>query len=251
MKNFIIVFLCLVITSSCQQEDAWDCIQKSGDQIEQVYELENFTKIRVNRGVELILQQADAQSVSVETGENLLSDIDIRVEDNQLIISDLNHCNLVRDGNNTKAYVSSPNIEEILCSTQYPISSEGILEYDKLNLVSENFQKPDVYSVGDFDLSVNCDKLNIFSNAVSIFNIEGEVNELFIGFYSGVCRFEGKSLIAENIRIFHDGQNDILVYPQQSLKGQIRSTGNVISFNQPPDVDLSSLYHGELIFIDD
>jgi hypothetical protein len=66
-----------------------------------------------------------------------------------------------------------------------------------------------------------------------------------------VGRFEGKALKAENVRIFHDGQNDIIVNPQQSLTGQLRSTGNVVSYNEPPELDIFSLYQGEIIFIDD
>lgn len=249
MRKFII-FLLIIMTTSCQQEGSWDCIQKSGDIIEQSYQPGIFTKIRVNRGVELILKQSEQHNVKVVTGENLLNDVDISLDNNQLIISDFNHCNFVRDYNITKVYVTSPNIEEIVCSTQYPISSVDTLNYDQLNLVSENYQKPDVHSVGDFDLTVNCNKLNVFSNGVSIFNIDGQVNDLFVGFYSGVGRFEGKALKAENAKIFHDGQNDIIVNPQQSLSGQLRSTGNVLSFNEPPELDIFSLYQGEIIFID-
>ena len=251
MKKFMLIYILIGFLHSCDSNEAWDCIQKRGDTVEESYELGAFTKIRVNRGVELMLQQGDVQSVSVKTGENLLNDIVVEVVEGQLVISDLNHCNFVRDDNITKAYVTSPNIEEIRCSTEYPVSSIGTLTYPKLTIFSENYQKPDVYSLGDFDLTVDCEVLNVYSNGVSIFDIDGNAGDLFVGFYSGVGRFEGKSLVADNVQIYHNGQNDILVDPQESLRAEIISTGNIISYNRPDSIDVTSIYRGDLIFIDD
>lgn len=251
MKKTVLVYILISSFCSCDRDDAWDCIQQRGDTVEEIYELETFSRIRVNRGVELMLQQGDVQSVSVKTGDNLLNDIIVEVVEGQLVISDLNHCNFVRDNKITKAYVTSPDIEEIRCSTEYPIRSVGTLAYPNLTIFAENYQKPDVYSLGDFDLTVNCEVLNVYSNGVSIFDIDGNADDLFVGFYSGVGRFEGRSLIADNVQIYHNGQNDMLVDPQQSLRAQIISTGNIISYNRPDSLDVTSIYHGDLIFIDD
>ena len=78
--------------------------------------------------------------------------------------------------------------------------------------------------------------------------IRGNVNNLFIGFYSGDSRFEGANLIAENITIFQRSSNDMIINPQQSLKGEIRGTGDVISRNRPVIVEVEQLYTGKLIF---
>ena len=40
----------------------------------------------------------------------------------------------------------------------------------------------------------------------------------------------------------------MVVNPQQSISGEIRSTGNVIALNQPPLIDVASYYTGELVF---
>jgi hypothetical protein len=78
--------------------------------------------------------------------------------------------------------------------------------------------------------------------------ISGFVNNLFIGFYSGDTRFEGANLIAQNIDIFQRSSNDMIVNPQQSLTGEIRGTGDVISLNRPPIVEVEEFYTGKLIF---
>ena len=251
MKKTILIYILMIFLYSCDRNDALDCIQKRGDIVEETYELGAFTKIRVNRGVELMLQHGEGQNVRVKTGENLLSDIVVEVIEGQLIISDLNHCNFVRDDNITKAYVTSPDIEEIRCSTEYPIRSIGTLTYPNLTIFAENYQKPDVYSVGDFNLTVDCEVLNVYSNGVSLFDIDGNARNLFVGFYSGVGRFEGKSLVADDVQIYHNGQNDILVNPQESLRAEIINTGNILSYNRPDSIDVTSIYHGDLIFIND
>jgi hypothetical protein len=40
----------------------------------------------------------------------------------------------------------------------------------------------------------------------------------------------------------------MVVNPQQSIIGSIRSTGDVISLNQPPIVDVEEWFTGRLIF---
>jgi hypothetical protein len=246
-KLFLII---IVITLGCDNEDAWDCIQTAGRTVEVYYELETFNKIRVNRNVELIVKQGDTQEVRIETGENLLSDVSAVVIDGQLVLSDTNNCNFVRDSGITKAYVTSPNIEELFCSTQFPISSDGVLGFEKLNLVSNNFEDPEVFNVGDFNLEVNCSNISVFSNGLSVFNIRGKTNFLYVGFFAGTCRFEGKALIANTVQVFHDGFNDMVVNPQNEINGQMRGTGDVICHNLPPINTRKSLYTGKVIFVD-
>ena len=248
MRKLLLLLACF--TLSCDSENGWDCIQTAGSTVEVYYDLEDFSKIRVNRNVELILKQGETQEVRIETGENLLSDVSAEVIDGQLILSDTNNCNFVRDSNITKAYVTSPNIEEILCSTQFLISSDGVLNYEELNLVSENFEKPDILSVGDFDLDVNCTELYVFSNGVSIFNIRGQTDFLYVGFFAGTGRFEGEDLIANKIQVFHDGYNDMVVNPQNEINGQMRGTGDVVCHNTPPINTVNVLYTGQVIFVD-
>ena len=40
----------------------------------------------------------------------------------------------------------------------------------------------------------------------------------------------------------------MVVNPQQSLEGQLRGTGNLISVNEPPVVEVERIYTGQLIF---
>ena len=244
----IIYILSLFLIVACNSEDALDCFQTEGNIVQQEVVVGSFEKIVVNRDIELIIKEGQEYTVTIETGENLLNDVLATVVDNELQLSDYNSCNYVRDYGITKVYVTAPNITEIRNSSQYEVSSNGVLTYSNLTLISEDFNAPGSFTVGDFRLQINNDKLRVVSNNISSFYITGTVNSLFVGFYAGAGRFEGENLIAQNVDVFHRGSNDMVVNPQTSLTGELRGTGNLISVSQPPTVEVEQFYTGELIF---
>jgi len=248
MKRLFYIII-TVILLSCNGENVPDCFQNSGTIVQQEFNVDAFDKITVFERTELIVVDGPIQKVVVETGKYLLNDIDVKVEDGRLILMNNNACNLTRDYGITKVYVTAPNLTEIRNSSGLTVRSNGVLSYDNLRLISENFNdKSATHTDGDFDLEVNCNKINVVVNNLSSVFLSGMVNDLFIGFYSGDSRFEGANLIAQNINIFQRSSNDMIVNPQQSIKGEIRGTGDVISLNHPPIVEVEEFYTGKLIF---
>ncbi|MCB0446503.1 MAG: DUF2807 domain-containing protein [Gelidibacter sp.] len=243
---YIISFVLLL---ACNGENVPDCFQNAGDSIQQEFEVDAFDKITVFERIELIITDEASQKVKVETGEYLMNDIKVTVEDGRLILKNENGCNLTRDYGLTKVYVSTPNLIEIRNSSGMTIKSNGVLSYPSLTLVSEDFNAEGVYHTdGDFNVQVNCNSLSAITNNLSNMFISGTTTDLFIGFYSGDARFEGANLIAQNIEVYQRSSNDMIINPQVSLIGEIRSTGDVISLNQPPIVNVQEFYTGRLIF---
>ncbi|MEZ4792686.1 MAG: head GIN domain-containing protein [Gelidibacter sp.] len=240
--------LVTILLLSCNGDQVPDCFQNAGDIIQQEFQVGAFDKITVFERIELILSDAPIQSVIVETGEYLMDGIKVNVEDGRLILKNENGCNLVRDYGITKIYVSAPNLTEIRNSSGFAMHSNGTLNYPDLTLISEDFDEENAYHTdGDFYVQVHCNRLNVVTNNLSNVYISGSVNDLFIGFYSGDGRFEGAGLVAQNINIFQRSSNDMILNPQQSLTGEIRSTGDVILVNEPPIVDVQVFYTGQLI----
>jgi hypothetical protein len=143
--------------------------------------------------------------------------------------------------------VTSPNIIEIRSNTARDIISEGILEFQNLKLISENAVE-DFLTIGDFYLTINNQIVSVVANGNSRFRIDGQTNKLTIGFFAGSSRFEGAELIANDISIIHKSSNDMLVNPQNKISGTIFSVGDIISYNQPSDIDIEELFTGKLIF---
>lgn len=249
MKNFGYIFV-LALLLNCSGENVPDCFQNAGTTIQEEFTVDAFDKITVFERIELIVKDEPIQKVVVETGEYLLNEIEVSVEDGRLNLRNDNGCNLVRDYGITKVYVSSPNLTEIRNASGQKVHSNEVLNYENLRLLSEDFNAPDglYHTNGDFNLQVDIENLSIVTNDLSNIFINGYVESLNINFASGDGRFEGSNLITQNINIFHRGSNDMILNPQQSLTGEIRSTGNVISVNQPPIVDVEEFYTGSLIF---
>lgn len=239
----------ILLNVACNSESAPDCLQDSGDVLITEVSLSEFDKITVFENVTLILKQGDTQKVEIETGENMLEEVSATVEEGRLLLRDTNDCNYFRDYGLTKIYVTSPNITEIRSSTGWPILSDGVLGYPSLSLISESFINPESETTdGEFDLEVVSNNLSVVVNGIAYFKLSGTVENLSLNIAAGDSRIEAENLVAANINLNHRGSNDMLVNPQESIQGTIRSVGNVISFNRPSEIDVQEEYKGELIF---
>lgn len=247
MKKTLYMVL-LSIIFACDSESANDCFKATGSIEQKEVIVGVFDKILVNRDVALVLKEGAEQKVVLETGKNLMPYVDVHVIDGKLILTDNNTCNFVRDYGVTKVYVTSPNIVEIRSSTQQDIKSDGVLTYPSLTILSEDFGSPDSFISANFYLEVDNSNLKFVFNNLSNAFVSGNTINLNIIFASGTSRFEGRNLLAQNIDILNRSSNDMIVNPQQILKGTISGTGNVISVTKPAVVEVEEVYKGRLIF---
>jgi len=233
---------------SCDTEDAPDCLQSTGDLVTREIQVGQFSRILVHPDIELIVAMGAEHKVVLKAGENLTSEIQVTIEGDRLVLINENGCNLFRKYATTKAYVTTPTLTEIRSASQNTVSSLGILEFPELSLYSEDFTEASAITSGDFDLQIATNSFRIVSNNIATFYISGTTDDLNINFASGIGRFEGAALVAARVAIFHRGTNKIIVNPQQSLRGELRSTGDLISKNRPPTVEVEQFYKGQLVF---
>ena len=99
-------------------------------------------------------------------------------------------------------------------------------------------------------MNVNSQTLSIIANSLSVFKIYGSTETLSVKFHEGVCEFKGTDLIAQHVQIFHRSSHNMEVNPQQSLAGEIRGIGEVISTQTLVLVDVEQFYTGQLLFLD-
>lgn len=219
--------------------------------MEQEFEVDAFEAIIIEERLQLIVKEGPVQKVVIATGENLLNDIEVTVTDGVLTVLNNNGCNLVRDFNISKVYVTSPNIKQIRNASGYEVQSDGVLSYPSLTLLSNDGEEEDFYHKdGDFRLQLDVNELNITADGLSNFYISGEAATATINFLEGDIRFEGADFEIQNLNISHRGTNKVIVNPIQALRGKVLSTGDLISVNRPPIVDIEQTYTGKLIFQD-
>ncbi|MCB0464252.1 MAG: DUF2807 domain-containing protein [Aequorivita sp.] len=248
MKKIFYIAL-ILFSAGCNSDSGWDCIQTAGDIVQKEVSVPAFTKILVWERTKLFVKQGDIQKVIIETGENLMNDIQVSVNNGKLEIHNNNSCNLVRDYGLTKVYITSPNIAEIRSSTGLSVESVGVLRFPSLSLASEDQQNENQYHIdGDFKLDLEVENLNIVANGLSNFYLSGSATNANFGLYSGDCRIYSENLIVQNLYVFHRSTGEMVVDPQQSIRGKIVSLGDVISKHRPPIVEVEELYRGKLIF---
>jgi len=241
--------LILLFVSSCNSDSAPDCFQSAGELTREVVSVNDFTKITVFENVRLVLKEGSATLVEVETGENLRNEVEVKVENGRLLLSDTNDCNFVRAYGLTTIYVTAPNIDEIRSSTGLTIASDGVLNYTNLTLISESFINSESETTdGEFDFDLNVENLNIIVNGITYFKLRGAITNFNVQIAAGDSRIEAQNMTSESIVIDHRGTNDLFINPQQSLEGVIRGTGDVISSNRPAEVMVDELFKGRLIF---
>jgi hypothetical protein len=219
----------MVLATSCGISE--DCFKGNGNQVIQLFPLENFTKIKVYDGIGLVIKEGANYEVKVITSDNILDNLEVKLEGNTLVVKDNSTCNIARDYGLTTVYVTAPNITEIHSKTDQDIRSDGVLNYSDLKLISIDLS--DGAGTGDFRLSLNTINLYVESNNVSNFYLTGQSQNLHVFFSWGNGIFYGENLIVNIITIYHRGSNNIFLFPINSIEGNIYATGNVVLKNNP------------------
>ncbi len=248
MKKFIVLLSVLYLFNSCEKPS--DCIESSGATITKEIPVAAFKKIKVYRGIEVIITQGTEYNVKIVAGENFIDDIEVKQNGDQLIFKDNTSCNWVRDYGQTKILVTTPTLEEVRSKSDRTIRSNGVLSFSNLHFLSldQDADGEKGAGTGDFILNLNVNTLTISNNNVSRFYLSGHAETANFYFYFGDGRIEAENLIAKYINTYHRGSNDMILYPIETLKGTMNSTGNIILKNNPPIVDVQQLYQGRVIF---
>ncbi len=245
----IILFIITMVALSCDSDKGLDCFQAAGTIITEEISITSFDQIVVFERTQLFIEQGETYKVIVETGENLLNDIEVSVTDGLLTIMNTNSCNLVRDYGITKVYVTTPTLNEVRNSSGLTVKSIGTLSFPSLTLLSEDTQEEDAFHTdGDFELDINVDSLRIETSGLSDFRLTGLATSAEYNLLGSHTSIDARAVVSQNITFFQRSTNHLYVYPEQSLIGDIVNGGNVYSFNQPPLVEVTEQYTGRLIF---
>jgi hypothetical protein len=244
----------MFLATSCGISE--DCFKGNGNQVTQIFPLENFTKIKVYDGVGLVIKEGTNYEVKVITSDNILDNLEVKLEGSMLVIKDNSTCNLARDYGQTKVYVTVPDGTllpiipelELHCKTEQKIESQGVLRSPIIRLFSIDVS--DGAGTGDFHLNISSQQLYVESNNVSNFYLLGQTDNLHVFFSWGNGVFYGNDLFVNNeLTFIHRGSNEMKLFPLQIISGHIYSTGNVILKNNPiQQPNVIRHYLGRLIY---
>lgn len=175
----------------------------------------------------------------LETGENLLEDFEVFIENNMLHIKNNGACNLTRDYDDSKIFVSHPDLKQIRNSSGFTVLGDGVIGLDTLALISDDLIEEDFFHKdGDFELVIDSENVLVQCSGLSNYFLLGSITNLDIRLLEGDSRLPLQEL--DNVTIFHRGTNDVFLAPQVSITGELRITGNLILSNVPPVFDVEA-----------
>ena len=248
MKKLFLLIVLVSVFSSCEKPS--DCLESTGNIITKEVTVLPFKKIKVYRGIEVVITEGPETKVVIEAGENFIDNIEIMQYGDQLVFKDETSCNWVRAYGTTRILITTPTLEEIYSKTDRNISSNGVLSYDNLNIISfdKDADGEAGAGTGDFHLTLDTENLLIANNNVSRFYLSGQATNADFSFYFGDGRMEAANLSIQNLRVYHRGSNDMTVYPVQKVTGILNSTGNLILMHVPPINTVEVLFYGTIIY---
>ncbi len=245
----IAFLISLTVFVACNSEDAPDCLKTEGASVSQEIQLPFFNAVTVEDNISLVIKQAPQQKVVITSGANLIDNIIVKVENQTLFLQDDNGCNWVRDYEGTVVYIEVPELTTLRNASTGSISSQGTLVFSSLDLISNTEAGVDnPNKSGDFNLQIVCERLAVGANGLSIFTLSGYAKRATISFTDETPRFEGANLLIDKLTILQRSATYMKVHPVEQITGEIRGTGDVISVNHPPVVEVTQYYTGQLIF---
>ncbi|MBK0403810.1 DUF2807 domain-containing protein [Adhaeribacter sp. BT258] len=238
LLTFSLVFPSVLLTS-CQKENALDCVKSTGQIISETRSLPPFRKLKVSDNLDVKIVADTAHFVEVKAGENLQENILAEVRNGELWLQNINKCNWVRSYRKpVEITVHVANLTDIFQDGFGTISSESVLPSDSLFLhltssgdydlnLKTKFLWLDMYETGDMKLQGTNEKLNAYNYSMGRLQASGLQNK------------------EANILVTHLG--DAYVEATQILSATIENKGNVYYKNQPDKVSRQGKGEGQLL----
>jgi hypothetical protein len=238
--NVIFFLIGLIFSSSCKKENMCDCLKSTGDIITEVRSVSDFTTIEVYKNVNVILTQDVVNSLSVEAGEHLMSNIKTEVNSGVLTISNDNVCNWVRSyEKKINVSVHVKNLGVIRHYGSETISSANEITTDGIDL--------NLWSSGIIDM-----KLNTAQSFTHQHVGAGDIKLSGYSRYSYTYNASGGFQYLQNMNsdtciVDQRGPGDVKVNVNRKLSVSISGVGNVFYSGNPLQVESNISGSGKLI----
>ena len=242
MKYFSFMFLVLLIFTSCDSDNP--CFGKSGEHKFKTMQLSSFNEIDIPKGFTVEIIESTESKIEINSYENYLPNLDFKVSNNVLIMTNEMSCSLLHTYEIAKVRIYTPTLKSIKSRTQLKVSSVGVLTFPELFIITSVEDGASSY----FDLNISNEVLKIEDNQIGFFMISGKTNWFDVSLFGGNGRVEAQDFKAFDCSIFHRSSNDVFLHVENKLSGTIYTTGNLYLYSKPNEVDVKEIYKGKLIY---
>ncbi|MEI6899286.1 MAG: DUF2807 domain-containing protein [Bacteroidota bacterium] len=238
----LILYLLLVLgimilwgSTGCKKSGT-NCISNSGDVIFEKRILADFDSINVAGNVNLIITMDSINSVTVESGKNIIDGITTTVDNHLLSINNTNMCNWLRSYNiPLNVHISAKNLQKIYYNASGNITTTNTLYAYSFGIIAE-----EGCGTIDIDMNIWTGYFTLQQGTVN-FILRGRcaINSVFCGDYG---LMDCSKLNTGYTFVTNQGSNDCYVQASQYLDATIKSIGNIYYSGNPDS--LFTHYHG-------
>lgn len=216
-KSLIFMFVLLLASTACSALPA-NTIIGSGNVIRQTFDVSGFDQIQLETVGTVQIVQGDSDSLIIETDDNILPYLNVKVAGDTLVLIGKNNTNL-EPSRSITYYLTVKNIRAITTNTSGNISAESITA-DKFNIVLNGSGDVTLDRADVEHLSISSDG----SGHVTISELAVETVSAQI-LASGNIQLSGK---ADSLDLKSRGSGDALLKDLQTSEAQadLQASGN-------------------------
>jgi len=224
----LLLFSAIFFTSSCGKNG---CLKNAGAVKSAVRQLAAFNEIILYDKIDVVLTQDSVQQVKIESGENMIPNIETTVLDNVLTVRDNSSCKWVRDMNEKiTVYISLPGLHQIKYHGAGNIISTNTIKADEFTIDS-----PEGLGVINLKLESRQTNILIRMNAADII-LSGKSDRTSV-----YCAVSGsvnlRDFVSDYVTIDHRSVRDSWVNAVTTLDARILYKGNLYYKGNPPWID--------------
>ena len=181
----------------------------------------SFSKIDVNRGLNVTLEQSDTYFVEVEADDNLQSHITVKVENETLIITTDESIDEAKAKN---IHVKMPSLTYIETSSGASVTTNNAFTGTEITVKNS--------SGSESNVNLEYDKISCKASSGSEIVLKGKALDLNTDSSSG-SDIDARDLLVNNVVSEASSGSSTDVHPGLSLKGKA-SSGSSISYDSSP-----------------
>ncbi len=221
----LLAFL-LILNLACKKDSMEDCFKSTGKITSEDRAItKGFNTIVVYDNVNLIFTDDTIQSIQVEAGNNLLSEITTEIQDTILILHNNNKCNWVRRFDVPVNVYVHAHVRKLIGRNTGNISSTNTITGDVFNFEG--------WMSNHFDLTVNCHELDCSLNLDACdATIRGHADNCFL-WTAGNGFFHNENLTTNFTSLTTKSTGDTYINVQTTLWAYINDIGNVYYTGNP------------------
>lgn len=226
VKSYFTLAITALLLSSCMDQYK---------ETTKVVSVSPFSTLQINSVFSVYLVQDTLYSVKIEADDDVVNQVEARVERDVLSLTDNNKQKWMNPENNKiKVYVHSPNHYWINASSSYSLYSTNTITSDELHIVNEGAVK-----LTEIDLSINCLYFSYWNNylAGGKLTVTGKCENFQIDNY-GLHLVNTVGLNARTGLITNYAKADSRIYASERLECNLHGTGNIYVYGNPAEIIL-------------